>query len=178
MLFVGAVTASVTLNFLPQLVTWYKEIKERDDNFDVIYISRDKDEDTFYDVFRKMPWLTFPYGLHYDYRPTAILDDVDEMYNYFDSCYLFAFGEDGRVVSKDAARHLRSKGADAYPFENDDELLDDVKLQLAERFVWGDKDKDGRSFSVPCSCPHPLPRYSRRYVDWQESEYVDWQESE
>ncbi|KAK4376870.1 hypothetical protein RND71_003166 [Anisodus tanguticus] len=47
--------------FLPKLVTAYQEIKKKDTNFEVIFISSDQDEPSFNNIFSSMPWLALPF---------------------------------------------------------------------------------------------------------------------
>ncbi|KAJ8569791.1 hypothetical protein K7X08_006368 [Anisodus acutangulus] len=47
--------------FLPKLVTAYQEIKKKDANFEVIFISSDQDEPSFNNIFSSMPWLALPF---------------------------------------------------------------------------------------------------------------------
>lgn len=168
LLFVGAVNVSSTLKLVPELLKWYREIKSKDENFEIIYLSRDQDIATFQSVFQKMPWLTFP--CKSDQKLCAMFDGVlDDLSN--DSCYLVAVGKDGRVASTDAATHLRRRGIGAFPFKDAD-LLEDVKVQLAKRLVWEVTDKVGRSYSPNFDDPNLCPRYTNRFVEWVESRCV------
>lgn len=155
LLFVGSDVVSSTLSLLPDLIRWYKEIRNKDDKFEVIYLSRDQDEAMFNVVFQKMPWLAFPFRSKQ--RPSDMVNEVTA--NFSSCCYLIALGPDGRIVTKDAAKHLRSRGADAYPFRDAD-LLEDVTLELARRLVWTVTDKKGQEYIPPTT--NTYPKYCRR----------------
>eukprot|EP00911_Craspedida_sp_UC1_P001012 UC1_evm2s758 len=50
--------------FTPQLVEWYKEFKtnhDRKDDFEIIFVSSDRDEEAFNEYFGDMPWAALPY---------------------------------------------------------------------------------------------------------------------
>ena len=49
--------------FTPQLAKWYTELKSGAlaDKFDIVFISSDRDEDSFDEYFDSMPWLALPY---------------------------------------------------------------------------------------------------------------------
>lgn len=46
--------------FTPTLVELYNEFSSKD--FEIVFVSRDKDEDSFNDYFSKMPWLAIPFS--------------------------------------------------------------------------------------------------------------------
>ena len=48
--------------FLPKLVDAYHKIKAKDDAFEVIFISSDRDQASFDEFFSGMPWLALPFG--------------------------------------------------------------------------------------------------------------------
>lgn len=158
MLFVGSDEVSLTLGFLPDLIRWYEEIKDKDDKFEIIYLSRDKDESSFNVVFQKMPWLAFPFKS--DHRPSDILNEA--IWISMNCCRLVALGRDARIVTTEAAKHLRSRGTDAYPF-SDDDLLEDMALATAERLVWTVTDNKGNEY-IPSYNPSMYPVYSEGRV--------------
>lgn len=47
--------------FTPQLAEIYKELKKTK-NFELVFVSSDKDENQFNDYFAEMPWLALPYN--------------------------------------------------------------------------------------------------------------------
>ncbi len=50
--------------FTPALAGWYKKLKETSngDNFDIVFVSSDRDSTSFDDYFKEMPWLALPYS--------------------------------------------------------------------------------------------------------------------
>lgn len=55
-------------SFTPKLVAFYKELKSKRSDFDIIFISSDRDEASFNDYFKDMPWL----ALKYDQRDAKV----------------------------------------------------------------------------------------------------------
>ncbi|KAI8528277.1 hypothetical protein RHMOL_Rhmol12G0137400 [Rhododendron molle] len=95
--------------FLPKLVETYHQIKAKDDAFELIFISSDRDQTSFEEYFSEMPWLAFPFG--------------DERKEYLDRIFkvqgipmLVAIGPTGRTVSTEARERVMYHGANAYPF--------------------------------------------------------------
>jgi nucleoredoxin len=48
--------------FTPLLAEVYEEIKEENDDFEIIFVSSDKEEDSFIKYYSEMPWLALPYA--------------------------------------------------------------------------------------------------------------------
>ncbi|XP_048132436.1 probable nucleoredoxin 1 [Rhodamnia argentea] len=95
--------------FLPVLTEAYEKIKAKDNAFEVIFISSDKDQTAFDDYFAEMPWLALPLG--------------DERKKYLNRKFkvqgiptLVAIGSTGRTVTTEARDLIMEHGADAYPF--------------------------------------------------------------
>ncbi|XP_077995351.1 nucleoredoxin-like [Glandiceps talaboti] len=48
--------------FTPVLVQFYKKLKDANKDFEVIFVSSDRSEESFDQYFSSMPWLAIPYG--------------------------------------------------------------------------------------------------------------------
>lgn len=50
--------------FTPQLAEWYKNVKKSSngDNFDIVFLSSDRDATGFNEYFKEMPWYAVPYA--------------------------------------------------------------------------------------------------------------------
>lgn len=50
--------------FTPKLVEFYKRKHEKEEGckFEIVFVSWDKDESTFTEYFKTMPWLAMPFG--------------------------------------------------------------------------------------------------------------------
>ncbi|KAH7857457.1 hypothetical protein Vadar_012932 [Vaccinium darrowii] len=95
--------------FLPKLVETYHQIKAKDDAFEVIFISSDRDQTSFEEYFSQMPWLALPFG---DERK----DYLDRIFKVRGIPTLVAIGPTGQTVTTEARGLVMCHGADAYPF--------------------------------------------------------------
>ena len=49
--------------FTPQLAKWYEELSHvKDKKFDIVFVSSDRDEKSFDDYFKEMPWKALPFS--------------------------------------------------------------------------------------------------------------------
>ncbi|KAF8408258.1 hypothetical protein HHK36_007407 [Tetracentron sinense] len=119
--------------FLPQLIKVYHQIKAKDDAFEVIFISSDKNQVSFDEFFSSMPWLALPYG---DERKKVL----SRMLKVQGIPMAVAIGPTGRTITKEARELLMNHGADAYPFTS--ERLKEIEAQLDEMAKgWPEKVK-------------------------------------
>ncbi|GMN41605.1 hypothetical protein TIFTF001_010834 [Ficus carica] len=95
--------------FTPKLVKTYHEIKAKDNEFEVIFISSDSDQASFDEYFAEMPWLALPYG---DERKKLL----DRRFKIEGIPTAIAIGSSGRTVTKEVRELVGVHGADAYPF--------------------------------------------------------------
>lgn len=47
--------------FTPELVKTYNKVKEATKNFEIIFVSSDRDEESMMEYFGEMPWLAIPF---------------------------------------------------------------------------------------------------------------------
>jgi nucleoredoxin len=119
--------------FLPKLIEAYKEIKEKDNAFEIIFISSDRDQSSFDDFFAGMPWLALPFG---DERKKFL----SHKFKIQGIPAAIAIGPSGRTVNKEARQLLTAHGADAYPFT--EEHLKHMEEKLEETVKgWPEKLK-------------------------------------
>lgn len=111
--------------FLPILIAAYDNIKEKDDGFEVIFISSDRDELSFDNVFSRMPWPAVPFG---DPRKAWVMRKLKVRAEGIP--VLVAIGADGRTVTKDAKQLISAYGAKAYPFSAG--RVEELKLEIEE----------------------------------------------
>ena len=109
--------------FLPKLIEAYHAIKAKDDAFEVIFISSDRDQASFDEFYAEMPWLALPFG---DNRKASL----SRKFKVFGIPMLVALGPTGRTVSKEARNLISQYGADAYPFT--EEHLKKIEERLEE----------------------------------------------
>ncbi|XP_021895791.1 probable nucleoredoxin 1 [Carica papaya] len=119
--------------FLPKLIEAYHKIKEKDEAFEVIFISSDRDQSSFDEFFRGMPWLALPFG---DARKASL----GRTFKVVGIPMLVALGRTGRTVTKEARDLIMMHGADAYPFT--EEQLKEIEAQYEEMAKgWPEKVK-------------------------------------
>ncbi|PNX76182.1 putative nucleoredoxin 1-like protein, partial [Trifolium pratense] len=96
--------------FLPKLIDAYHKIKAQDkDTLEVVFLSSDRDQDSFDEFFAGMPWLALPFG---DSRKEIL----SRKFKVSGIPMLVAIGPSGRTVTKEARDLIGLYGADAYPF--------------------------------------------------------------
>ncbi|KAF5741073.1 putative nucleoredoxin [Tripterygium wilfordii] len=109
--------------FLPTLIEAYNKIKEKDDAFEVIFISSDRDQAAFDEYFSEMPWLALPFG---DERKKSL----SHRFKVHGIPMLVAIGPSGKTVTKEARDLIMAHGADAYPFT--EERLKEIEKEQEE----------------------------------------------
>lgn len=108
--------------FLPKLIEVYKEIKSKDDAFEVIFISSDKDQASYNDFFSGMPWLALPFG---DPRNSSL----SRTFKVSGIPMAVTLGSTGRTITKEARNLIASYGAEAYPFTEEHIKKLEAKLE-------------------------------------------------
>lgn len=109
--------------FLPKLIEVYQHIKAKDEAFEVIFISSDKDQNSFEEFFSEMPWLAIPFG---DQRNEYLC----RLFKVFGISKLVAIGPNGKTITREARELIMVHGGKAYPFT--DERLKEVESALEE----------------------------------------------
>ncbi|KAM7250945.1 hypothetical protein ACFE04_022828 [Oxalis oulophora] len=110
-------------SFTPKLIEAYHQIKAKDDAFEVVFVSSDKDQSAFDDYFGGMPWLTLPFG---DKRK----ESLGRLFKVEGIPSLVALGPTGKTLTKDARGLVMIHGADAYPFT--EERLKEIDEKFEE----------------------------------------------
>ncbi|EEF37006.1 nucleoredoxin, putative [Ricinus communis] len=112
--------------FLPKLIEAYHEIKAKDNAFEIIFISSDRDQSSFDEFYTEMPWLALPFG---DDRKTIL----QRKFKIKGIPAAIAISPTGKTLTKEAREHITAYGADAYPF-NEDHLkqLNDKQEEIAK----------------------------------------------
>ncbi|KAK3151863.1 hypothetical protein QOZ80_3AG0251710 [Eleusine coracana subsp. coracana] len=109
--------------FLPTLVKEYNKIKEKNKDFEIIFISSDRDQSSFDDFFSEMPWFALPLE---DERKASL----KKTFKIQGIPSLIAIGPTGQTVARDAKNLLMIHGADAFPFTK--EKLDELQKKMDE----------------------------------------------
>ncbi|KAH7511073.1 hypothetical protein FEM48_ZijujUnG0052600 [Ziziphus jujuba var. spinosa] len=114
-------------SFLPKLIKTYHDIKEKDNSFEVIFISGDRDQLSFDEFFSSMPWLALPFS---DERKK----NLKKIFKIEGIHAAIAIGPSGRTVNMKVRRLIAIYGSDAYPFTEErlkhlDEELEEMAKQ-------------------------------------------------
>ncbi|GAB2222950.1 hypothetical protein Droror1_Dr00017082 [Drosera rotundifolia] len=96
--------------FLPHLVQVYNSLINAGEKLEVIFISFDRDEDSFNEHFKSMPWLAVPFNVHLHKK-------ISSHFNVFHIPTLLPLSMDGKSpVEENAVDLIEDYGADAFPF--------------------------------------------------------------
>lgn len=96
-------------NFTPSLVEIYQEVASKGD-FEVVFISSDRDEESFNGYFSEMPWLAIPFS------DSDTRKSLKELFNVRGIPNLVFIDTDGKVSTQHGVRIVREYGVDGYPF--------------------------------------------------------------
>lgn len=110
--------------FAPKLSSIYQKIKqtlveEGDEDFEIVFVSNDRDQHSFDSYFETMPWLALPFG-----DPTA--KDLAKHFDVNAIPCLVILGPDGKTVTKQGRILINLYQENAYPFT-------EAKVELLEK---------------------------------------------
>lgn len=157
-------------NFTPKLAEYYNKVKETTDNFEIIFVSSDRNQGAFDEYYAEHPWLALPFSeremkgtLSSKFKvqgiPTLVLiNPAGEMYN-------------------DKGRQIISKPVADFPWAPptmNEVLTDDLALvdNAGNTSTWG--DLAGKTVGVYISahwcppCKAFTPKLVQRYAKAQE----------
>lgn len=109
-------------NFTPVLIDVYNEISSNGD-FEVIYVSRDMDEDSYNEYFSKMSWLAVPFS------DSGARVSLLKLFKVKGIPNLVLMDDNGMVLTHDGVDFIKDYGTEAYPFTA--EKINDLKEQEA-----------------------------------------------
>ncbi|RWR79473.1 LOW QUALITY PROTEIN: putative nucleoredoxin 1 [Cinnamomum micranthum f. kanehirae] len=104
--------------FTPTFVEAYKELYAKGD-FEAVFVSTDKDEESFKEYFAKMPWLAIPFS---DSTTRRRLNDLFKVRGI---PHLVLLGGNGKLLSNGGVALIKEYGVEAYPFSP--EKLNEIK---------------------------------------------------
>lgn len=96
-------------NFTPKLVQVYKSLKEKGENFEIVYVSSENDKEAFEKEFIKMPWLAIPYG-------DKSLKKLPVYFKLNSLPTLLILGPEGKTLCHNVRDYVTEFGIQAYPF--------------------------------------------------------------
>mmetsp|Transcript_1874 Transcript_1874/g.3537 ORF Transcript_1874/g.3537 Transcript_1874/m.3537 type:complete len:146 (-) Transcript_1874:325-762(-) len=95
--------------FTPKLVKFYEDLKAQGVDFDIIFVSSDRDQASFEEYFAFMPWLAIPMG---DKRARNLMSKFGVQGI---PSLIVLDGTTGDLISKNGRTEVDSKGVAAYP---------------------------------------------------------------
>ncbi|KAL9270546.1 putative nucleoredoxin 1 [Drosera capensis] len=97
------------VKFTSVLVEIYEKLKAREENFEIILIPLDDDEESFQQGFGSMPWLSLPFKDR----------SCEKLVRYFEISTLptlVVLGPDGKTLHPNVVEAIEEYGIQAYPF--------------------------------------------------------------
>ena len=101
--------------FTPVLSEIYKKLLEKGD-YEIVFISADRDEKSFEEYHRTMPWLALPFS---DENTREKLDDA---FHVYDIPYLVLLNKEGGVITTEGVELIDGYGVEPFTAERLDEL--------------------------------------------------------
>ncbi|XWS63664.1 hypothetical protein CRYUN_Cryun06bG0120700 [Craigia yunnanensis] len=95
--------------FTPKLVEVYSELSPKGD-FEIIFVSGDKDEESFNGYFSKMPWLAIPFS------DSETRRRLKELFKVMGIPHLVLLDEIGKVSPDEGVAIIQEYGEDGYSF--------------------------------------------------------------
>lgn len=96
--------------FTPQLAKLYKECKSKGKNFEIIFVSSDRDQSSFDSYFSEMPWVSL------DFKERDLKGTLSEIYDVSGIPTLVLLNGDGTEFDREG-RKIVSLGADCFPWD-------------------------------------------------------------
>ncbi|EOA25589.1 hypothetical protein CARUB_v10018937mg, partial [Capsella rubella] len=117
--------------FTQILVEVYKHIN-KDQAFELIFISSDRDQEAFEEYYSQMPWLALPFG---DSKKPSLAKTFKVKGNCIPR--LVSAGQTGKTVTKEAIDLVRCLLADAYPVTV--ERMKEIQVEYEMAKGWPEK---------------------------------------
>ena len=115
--------------FTPQLIETYGELSSEGKGLEVVFVSGDRDEDSFNGYFSKMPWLAIPFS------DSKARDQLKKLFKLRGIPHLVILDARGEVVNEEGVEAVRDYGSGAYPFtlEKINKLKEDEEAAKREQ---------------------------------------------
>ncbi|KAK1549475.1 hypothetical protein Q3G72_002642 [Acer saccharum] len=112
-LYFAASSSEICQAFTPQLIDFYNELISLKNDFEIILISLDNDEESFYKHISAMPWLAIPHSNQ------SARDCLKSLYVIEDVPLLVLFNAKGDFLRSDGVLLVFQFGATGYPFTSE-----------------------------------------------------------
>lgn len=126
--------------FTSKLVEFYEKIKGQGNNFEIVLISLDDEEEPFKQGFEIMPWLALPFK-------DKSCEKLARLFELTSLPTIVIISPDGKTLNPNVAEIIEEHGAEAYPF-TPQKLLELAEIEKAKNksetlesiLVSGDRD--------------------------------------
>ncbi|KAE8722640.1 putative nucleoredoxin 1 [Hibiscus syriacus] len=98
--------------FTPVLIQVYYELSQKGD-FEVVFVSANKNEESFNSYFSKMPWTEVPFSDLETHK------HLDESFKVTGIPHLVLLDENGKVLTDEGVEIIRKYGEEGYPFTSE-----------------------------------------------------------
>ncbi|XP_073295181.1 probable nucleoredoxin 1 [Primulina huaijiensis] len=98
--------------FTPKLVEMYDQLVP-DSKFEIVFISGDKDNDSFSSYFLKMPWLAVPFS------ESETREQLNGLFSVRGIPHFAILNENGEVLTTEGVKIVKEYGAEGYPFDRE-----------------------------------------------------------
>ncbi|XP_041021611.1 probable nucleoredoxin 2 [Juglans microcarpa x Juglans regia] len=140
------------VKFAPKLASIYHKIKQTllengddfEEDFEIVFVSNDRDQESFDSYFDTMPWLALPFG-------DPAVKELAKHFDVHDIPCLVILGPDGKTVTKQGRNLINLYQENAYPFT-------EARVESLE------KQMDEEAMSLPRSVLHPGHRHELTLV--------------
>jgi nucleoredoxin len=96
--------------------TVLSEIYRKLSDFEIVFISADRDEKSFEEYHRTMPWLALPFS------DENTREKLDEAFHVYDIPYLVLLNKEGGVITTEGVELIDEYGVEPFTAERFDEL--------------------------------------------------------
>ncbi|PIA61943.1 hypothetical protein AQUCO_00200142v1 [Aquilegia coerulea] len=129
--------------FTPELIETYNQLSSRND-FDVVFVSGDHDEESFNGYFSKMPWLAIPFS------DSDTGNRLNELFDVNGIPHLLILNGNGKVLTDEGVSIISEYAAEAYPFtpERVDELKQEEERAKKEQTLSSILVSPSRNFVI------------------------------
>lgn len=113
------------VKFTPKLISIYNKTKQflqeenRDEDFEIVYVSSDHNESSYKSYFNLMPWLALPFG-------DPNIRDLTKHFDIQGIPCLVILGTDGKTLTRHGRNLINLYQENAYPFT-------EAKLELLQK---------------------------------------------
>ncbi len=103
-------------SFTPVLIQFYKE-HSKEKNFEIIFLSSDRDQESFNEYYNDMPWFTL------DFKERKKEDELSKKFNVTGiPTFILLDGDSGEIICRDARNQIQQKDTkgEHFPWKSTD----------------------------------------------------------